>query len=434
MSVYLIVLFLLMLVFLAGAIKFVIWYKSLKRRSLDALKDLPNDQFSDWSTSFLANKRQEMDLLADATIQEIMEKGELAAVNQLFEMITKDKDQLPADAPQTLKAYFEMSGELPVWANQDLIALGQQIYIRHGIWVNLMLSYKSLPECYACASGAEVLYQTARLNEKHGEMNAFSRRIAETALFVVYAMTPGGLSIKGKGLRAIQKVRLIHAVIRYYLKRQGWDASKYGEPINQEDMAGTLMAFSALILEGLESIDIKLEEVEMEAYTHCWAIIGHLMGLQDDMIPHTSASASELGHAIFDHQVAKSSQGAALMDALLVFQNKKSQPILGEKSNHALMRFFMGKDISDMLDVPSVETAHIHTMGKRLKFWAWIAEKLDKSLVFSMVLQWITKHLSILMISRMTDTSIINFYIPKSLTVDWGISTPKNQRHGASLD
>lgn len=360
-----------------------------------------------------------MDPLADETVAAIMGKREVATINHLFESIVKDHSELPENAPKELKEYFEKSAVLPDWADPDLIALGQQIYLRHGIWIGLLLCYKSLPECYACANGAEVLHRTARLNEKNGSLESYSRRIAETAQFVVFSMSPNGLGPNGKGLRATQKVRLIHAVIRYYLKQHNWDAEKYGEPINQEDLAGTLMSFSALVIEGLQIIGIQFEPVELEAFIHCWRVIGHIVGLEDDMIPKNSADALKLGHSILDKEIGESQQAKELVKALRDFQDQKSKPILGSDSNIALMRLMMGKEISDMLGVEKVSQNKIDGMQNKMRRIGNVGEFLDKSLVFSMVLQVFTKVGLMLMLRRMTSADIINFYLPKSLTQDW---------------
>ncbi|MGY6523148.1 MAG: oxygenase MpaB family protein [Mongoliitalea sp.] len=355
-----------------------------------------------------------------------MQKKEIATINHLFEHITRDRDHLDPNAPDELKAYFEESAQLPDWADQDLMALGQQIYLRHGFWVSLLLCYKSLPECYACADGSEVLHRTARLNEKHGSTEAFSRRISETAQFVFFAMLPGGLSKKGRGLVATQKVRLIHAVIRHYIKANGWDAEKYGEPINQEDLAGTLMSFSALILEGMDQIGIELEPVELEAYMHCWRVIGHIVGLDDDLIPSNAKDALKLGHSILDQQIKESESGKALTRALLEWINLKSHPFFAPNTNVAIMKIMMGKEISDLLAVPESNAAHQEKIEKRIKKIAQIGEFLDKSLIFAMVLQFFTRIFSQFMISKMTKSNILNFYLPKSLTEDWG--TKKTSR------
>lgn len=412
-------LLLLLLVFIGFSVAFVIKNIRIKRRALKKLQQLNTQELSDWSSEKLEGKRRHMDPLADETVAMIMAKQESKEINHLFESIVKDSDQLPPNAPPELHDYFEKSAQLPEWADPDLIALGQQIYIRHGIWIGLLLCYKSLPECYACARGAEVLHRTARLNEKNGSTDAYARRIAETAMFVVFAMSPNGLGAKGKGLRATQKVRLIHATIRYYLKQHHWDSENLGEPINQEDLAGTLTSFSALVIEGLELIGIEFEPVELEAFIHCWKVIGHILGLDDDMIPKNSADAKKLGHSILDKEIGESQNAKELVKALRDFQDQKSKPILGSDSNIALMRLMMGKEISDMLGVEEVSQQKIDGMQNKMRRIGNVGEILDKSLVFSMVLQVFTKIGLMLMLRRMTSADVINFYLPKSLTQDW---------------
>jgi hypothetical protein len=408
-----------LVIFLLFSLAFVIKSKALKKRALKKVSAMNTKASENWTVDFLEKKRKLTDDLADSTVAKIMAKNEVVEVNHLFGMITRDSDHLPADAPAEIKEYFNKTAVLPEWADQDLIDLGQQVYIRHGIWISLLLSNKSLPECYACAKGAEVLHRTARLDEQHGSMNTFSRRIAETAQFVVFAMSPGGLSPNGRGLVAAQKVRLIHAVIRYHLRKQNWDTAQYDEPINQEDMAGTLMSFSALILEGMEQLGIVLEPVEKEAYIHCWRVVGHVIGLHDDIIPANSADALKLGYSILDHQIAHSDQGSALMRALLEFQNRNAKAIMSSESNIAMIRMMMGAKISDLMDVPKIEQSKIDKLGLKIKRIANVMEKLDHSLVFAMILQFFTKHMSLYMISHMTKSKIINFYIPRSLRSDW---------------
>jgi hypothetical protein len=415
----------LLILFLIFSAVFVVKSKRLKRRAIRKVLDMNTKASDAWTVEFLEKKRKLTDGLADDAVSKIMSMKDKGHINQLFGHIVNDSDHLPEDAPDVLKEYFKISSALPEWADQDLIALGQQVYIRHGIWISLLLSYKSLPECYACAKGAEVLHRTARLNEQNGSMETFSRRIAETAQFVVLAMSPGGLSPRGKGFMAAQKVRLIHAVIRHYLRQQGWDSGRYDEPINQEDMAGTLMSFSALILLGMENLGIELEPVEKEAYIHCWRVVGHIVGLHDDMIPKNAADAIKLGNSILDHQIARSEQGSALMKALLEFQNKKSAMLMGPQANVAMMRLMMGAEISDLLDVPKTEQARIDRLGRKIRRIAGIMEKIDHSLVLAMVLQFFIKIISQVMINKMTKSRIINFYIPKSLKKDWADSPSK---------
>lgn len=418
------ILLVLIIAFLVFSILFIIRYKSLKKRVLLKVAAINVNEVQDWPVEFLQSKRMMTDDLADSVVRTIMATRESDKVNHLFKLITHNKYQLPADVPVELRNYLNETSRLPDWADNDLISLGQQIYIRHGIWISLLLSYKSLPECYACAKGAEVLHKTARLNEKSGSTNTFSRRIAETAQFVLFTMEPGGLDKDGRGIEAAQKLRLIHAVIRYYIHQNNWDTESYDKPINQEDMAGTLMSFSSLIFEGLSVLGIELEPVEKEAYTHCWRVIGHMIGLDDDLIPKNAADAVKLGNSILKHQMAKSPQGSELMKSLLDYQNttnKKSD----EVKNAATFRYMMGHGISDVLEVPVVHQSEIDNLAVKYKRITRIMEWLDHSLVFAMLLQFLSRIGITLVIKKMTKANIINFYLPKSLTQDYNYKRNK---------
>ena len=112
-------------------------------------------------------------------------------------------------------------------------------------------------------------------------------------------MEEGGLTNgDGKGIRAIQKVRLMHAAIRRLilhpppppsgippqtlrevLLRMHWNTEELGQPINQEDMAFTLLTFSYVILRSLKRLGIKVTNADAEAYLHCWNVVGFIMGV-----------------------------------------------------------------------------------------------------------------------------------------------------------
>ncbi|MDF7818319.1 oxygenase MpaB family protein [Runella sp. MFBS21] len=414
---------LLFLALLVGAsIIFAIWYYFILKKATSKAVLIAQAPPQSWSDEFLENKRLHTDLVADEVVKSIMKQGEKNHVNRLFGMIVNDNDTLPEELPHQLKKYFEDTAQLPPWADEDMIKLGQQIYIRHGVLISLLLSFKSLPECYACAKGAMVLFHTARLNEQHGSMDTYSRRIAETAQFVLYAMSPGGLSPEGRGMRAIQKVRLIHAVIRFYLHQKDWDVAQFGEPINQEDMAGTLMSFSALVLEGLELINVELTTTEKEAYIHCWRVIGHLMGLDDDLIPINAADALALGHRILDRQIAPSEQGRSLMEALLRFQEKTSPVAIDADTTQQMMRFMMGDKIADMLGVPPADKQSVEQLANKVRFFVDVEEVLDRTILLAILVQAVSKIMLQRMIDLMDKNQIINFYIPESLQRDWGVS------------
>lgn len=416
---------LLLVVMLIHSIMFIAKSRKLKKKVREKLSRINTTDSREWTSQFLQEKRRVTDPLADQLVNEIMEKKEERKVNHLFQSIIHDTDVLPEDSPEELKMYFNETEKLPAWADEDLIDLGQQVYIRHGVWISLLLCYKSLPECYACAKGAEVLYRTGRLNEHDGSLKVFNRRIAETAQFVLFTMSPNGLSKKGSGIRSAQKVRLIHAVIRYFLWQKGWDSGQFGEPVNHEDQAGTLMSFSALILEGLRVLNINLTDEEKEAYIHCWRVIGHFMGLEDDILPKNAKEATALGYAILDNQIAESIQGKILTHALLDFQNETYKAFCKEEDNIAIMRLMMGDRISDKLGLAKVDESKVMKWQNKMRRMARIAEFLENTVLFTGSVQILSRILLQLMLKLMTSSGIINFYLPRTLKKDWNFSANK---------
>jgi len=409
-------------VFLIASGIFAVWSRAIRNRAI--IKATPIEQLKarEWTTEFLESKRKMTDPLAGGVVNQIIQNGQKNQVNSLFNIITDDDGSLPEDLPIEVRDYFEKTAVLPDWADPDLIALGQNIYTRHGMLITILLAYKALPECYACPKGAMVLYNTARLNEKSGNLDAFSRRIAETSEFIYYAMTPGGLSPGGRGIRAAQKVRLIHAVIRYYLYQNNWDTNQYDEPINQEDLAGTLMSFSGLILEGLATLGVELVPEDIEAYTHCWRVIGYIMGVDADITPINAADALKLGHAIQNHQIGASPQGNSLVEALINFQNKNTPSFIDHEINIEMMRFLMGDTIADLLNVPPANKDDVQGLANKIRGFVHVGEVLDHQRLLLMTIHAFNKILLKFQINQLDKGGVLNFYIPDSLTEDWKVT------------
>jgi len=203
------------------------------------------------SNEQLLEKRKIGDALADSVIQKIIEREDGSKVAELFNTLTQNVD-VPMDGlPEEAIEYFESTKKLPDYYDQKMIKEAQEIFSLYGPEISMLLMCKSLPQCYACGKGAKVLYHTGRLVEHNDNFELLTRRLMETAQFVIYVLAPNSFSDTGKAIITTQKVRLIHASIRYFISKSGrWDYDYYGVPINQEDMAGTLMFFSSFFLVG----------------------------------------------------------------------------------------------------------------------------------------------------------------------------------------
>ncbi|MFN8428854.1 MAG: oxygenase MpaB family protein [Spirosomataceae bacterium] len=415
-------LWILLLILVVVSLLYSLWYFSLRKNAAPSVKIKEELSVRRWDLDFLESKRKHTDPLADNVIEQIMTKGELEIVNKLFRAINETAEEIPDHLPAEVKKYFLETEKLPDWADPKLIEMGQEVYARNGVYVGMLLSFKSLPECYSGAKGANVLHHTGRLNHSHGAQNAFARRIAETAQFVILAMSPGGLDPQGKGIRAAQKVRLIHAVIRYYLRKHQWDADAFGEPINQEDMAGTLMSFSALILEGLELLDVELSHDEKEAYIHTWRVVGHFMGVDPELLPNNAADALALGHAIIDHQKGESEQGKSLMKALIEF-NENSFPIkMHPNTLYKMYRYLIGEELAGYLGIPKVEKDDLEDFAEDFREIVGTISDISQNAMLALMMKGIGKIMLTAMINFMDENQKINFYIPESLQKDWGLN------------
>ncbi|MBK8704611.1 MAG: DUF2236 domain-containing protein [Saprospiraceae bacterium] len=92
----------------------------------------------------------------------------------------------------------------------------------------------------------------------------------QTSKFVLNVLSKDGLVNHGVGLRSAVKVRTLHAFIRFFWKAK-LGCRKIGAPINQEDYAGTMLSFSVFVVEGLESLGIKVSKEEKSGLFSCMA-------------------------------------------------------------------------------------------------------------------------------------------------------------------
>jgi len=373
-----------------------------------------------WTNDWLLEQRTQTDEIADAFVKRVIDEHEIGAVHKMFQtLITKDHvdyDKLPG----FISEYFEMSKTLPDYADPKLLRAGQEVFRRHGPAMTMLLMFKSLPQSYACANGVQVLYSTGRLTTQKG-LAPFKRRLMETAQFVIYVMSEGGLEPGSKGITTALKVRLIHATIRQFLLQKGWDSKKLGDPLNQEDKAGTLMAFSALVLEGLEKLNIDLTPDEKEAYIHCWNVVGYFMGVKRELIPANADEADELGNLIFNQQIEYSEEGEVLADALLEFLHE-FMPGKHGKTPEIMMHFFLGEEVSQAVG-----------LKVRPSLWEWILEWLLKHIFKHKDKRY--KHIPNIVklgdklkmkflqasVNHVNDGKQVDFFIPPGLKDDWGI-------------
>jgi hypothetical protein len=296
-----------------------------------------------WTDSYLDGMRERADPLADDAIHVMFSSGDRDAVQKFLDTLQRNEQIAVESLPPVIRDYFKLLPEIPE-PELPLIEEGQQLFETYGPEILMILACYSLPAAYAARKGVQVLYRTGYLAQRT------NLRLFQTSQMVIDVMSPGGLGPTGMGRVTAVKVRLIHAAIRRLLlsdTENPWP-DEWGVPLNQEDLAGTLMTFTHLIRDGLDKLGIGIWP---PGYLNCWQVVGRMLGIVEELIPKTPADATELCATIQRRQVHPSPEGRALTTALLEMMQHYTPPLMGGMPA-ALMRLFLPPEVADGLGVP----------------------------------------------------------------------------------
>ncbi len=290
--------------------------------------------------------RQVGDPSADALIDELARTEQIRAVSRILRHLVDNDQPLPDDVPPSLAEWLERTAEVPAWADQERLERGCTVVVEHGPQVCVSLATASLVYCYAGYPGVKVLTFSRRLD--HDAV----RRVGETAQFVLAVMAPGSLHPGGRGIRKIQKVRLLHAAIRQLVSTSGrWSSETDGLPLCQEDLAGTLMSFSWIVIDSLHRLGVRVEDQEAEDYHYRWRVIGEMLGTDPAVIPVDLAGARELTDSIARRNHRRSPEGIEMTRALFELHANSLPPGFGGAAP-ALTRHLLGDEICSLVDLP----------------------------------------------------------------------------------
>jgi hypothetical protein len=248
--------------------------------------------------------------------------------------------------PSPIKQFFKLYDNLPDWIDEGKVKASQNFFEKEGNFYLSLLGFYSLPYCYAFADGAQVLVRSKRITDEIGI------RLSETALFILDSFRPGTFLTNNRALITLAKVRLIHAFSRYFIQTYTKDWNKnWGLPINQEDMLGTNLAFSLLVMRGLEKLGRFPGKDTSESILHYWKIIGLFLGIEIDYWPETAKEAFELERTIRKRHLKTSDAGKVLIQALMrYYQSTIPDPILAQRTD-SLISYFVGPDASAALGI-----------------------------------------------------------------------------------
>jgi hypothetical protein len=214
------------------------------------------------------------------------------------------------DREGRVEAFVNAGDDIDQHIDVPLVNRAQDFFEEHGVAVVTALFLAALPQAYLGRRGVQVLDMTGEL------VSNWSRRIQETGQFLINVMTRDrAIADESKtnlhhgetGAAVARRVRLTHSAVRWLLRapynpkltieyrenlaepRTLWHLrmSQIGEPVgdnlseplNQEDLLGTLGTFTTVVFDALDKLAVAYEPGDREAYYHLWNIVGWHLGI-----------------------------------------------------------------------------------------------------------------------------------------------------------
>ena len=200
-----------------------------------------------------------------------------------------------------IQFYNHYYNNVPDWVDWDRIQNGMNVFITYSPVIGQSLYYLSLVPGFSIPKIAQVLKQTKYLSPP-STPKQIRQRLFDTGGFVTSCMmqsrvddeatntnkvlSASSLRPGGMGWEMALRVRVLHAKVRRMIMNakddnsNNWDVNEFGIPVNQEDMAATLLAFSTNVLSGVEFVaGVPLSRKEQLDYLSLWRYIGWLLGV-----------------------------------------------------------------------------------------------------------------------------------------------------------
>lgn len=209
-----------------------------------------------------------------------MASAGMAQMRPLFERALAEGIDAVPEAPEPLREFFKGIETPPDWVDHDTLRKGQRALVRGGSDGMSIARDVSLLGGYQFSGFNKTLLRTGALEK------GSNKRFAETMQWAMDVISDGGLEPLGLGYRSTVHVRLIHAFVRRHVASMpDWRADEWGLPVNQTDMAATLVG--ALIAPPVGSLGMGILPApgELEAIAHLTRYVGWLIGVEDEWLP-----------------------------------------------------------------------------------------------------------------------------------------------------
>jgi hypothetical protein len=190
-------------------------------------------------------------------------------------------DSVP-EAPEPLREFFVQIETVPDWVERDKLRRGARALRRGGADGMYVARDVALLGGYQFSGFNKTLLRTGALEK------GSNKRFAETMQWAMDVISEGGLDLLGEGYRSTIRVRLIHAFVRRHVAAMpDWRSDEWGVPVNQTDMAATLVGAIIAPPAGAIGMGLLPTPADLDAIAHLARYVGWLIGVQDEWLPRS---------------------------------------------------------------------------------------------------------------------------------------------------
>ncbi len=289
--------------------------------------------------AWLEGNRTRIDGVAARASLEVMRSG-MKRGGDLYEALQAcARRQMPASVQ-----LLDEASSVPSWVNFEAMLPGSKIGLRTVVQSGLALVLGSLMESYASARGAKVLIRGGRLESQ------VIARLRDTTNFVLQVAAARGPKPGTDAHRHIIRTRMVHAFVRHGIEKRGdWNTAAWGEPINQEDYASTLLAFSHVYLRSLQALGVHVTDEEERSVQHLWRWVGQVMGVAPELLSTSREEERLLYQHITRRQLHPDEDSRVLALALIDALALRGPLFLPKSSLEGLSRQILGDPLADGL-------------------------------------------------------------------------------------
>lgn len=403
-----------------------------------------------------------MALLADDPADRVA--AELFSSGETWQFVThlKDLSQMSGDAgvPDAVRAFLEAHDRLPDWADEGRLRRAEQLFDDHAVLAVTALFCASLPECYVVGDEAAVLHRTAQLEDKT------LYRVRQTGRFIFSVMADHGLDGRPptpdatwvSGRLQILVVRLIHAIVRHLIEKGPSDPSLAGgasgdasgagaagagatgagsqsewmgafcpdgasprgatdRPINQLQLAYTLLTFSYVIVRSLRRLGVRWSRQEVEDYFFTWNVVGHVLGVRDDLMVWNYEDAEAFFSQMKERIGPTTPAGVHLTERLIEAMETTLRWNVLRSLPAAVMHVMLGTRTAEALGVPTKQESLgraivFRTIRSTLVGIGNVSERLDRSIPLA---RWVHGQIAQGFVTHLLRTETRTYYAPLRL-------------------